>query len=96
MSEQIAIISDVGIGSRDVGRPVLWFTVQISEHISSLQVFEWAKAFEILKTVYDVRELEGKPCWVETDGIAGTTRFIRMWKEGVSYSPGISGSSVTL
>jgi hypothetical protein len=75
--EQIGIISEVGIGSRDVGSPVLWFTIHITEHTAALQVLSWDEAYEVLKTVRDVRDLEGKACWVQATG--NVIKFQRVW-----------------
>lgn len=71
---ELAVIKDVGVGSRDVGKPVLWFTVEML-HGASLQVFdiESETAHKILGAVYDVSKLEGRPCEVETRGAAGST-----------------------
>jgi hypothetical protein len=72
------IIRNVGIGRRDTNLPCLWFDVYISEGTASLQVIPWADAHDIVGRVYDVRELNGFPCWmdVSTPGIA---RFVRLW-----------------
>ena len=65
-SDRLAIISNVGIGLRDVGRPVLWFDVMDTETSAALQVLEWDDAAEIIKDykLYEVHSLNGKPCWV--------------------------------
>lgn len=62
----MGIISEVGIGLRDVGRPVLWFTVYVTESSAALQVKSWETAAEIISDfgVYEVHELNGKACWV--------------------------------
>ena len=80
MTEQVAIIRDVGYGLRDVGRPCLWFTTYVSESGAALQVLLGEDAAAVLKDagVYDVKELEGKPCYVEVDG--GLITFKRVWK----------------
>jgi len=68
--ELMAIIQGVGVGLRDVGRPVLWWSVHTDKCGSALHVFDWDTAFDIIKS-YGVREvhlLNGKPCWVEVDG----------------------------
>ena len=67
--KRMAIISEVGIGLRDVGRPVLWFTVHLDESSAALQVKGWEETAEIIKDhgVYDVKNLNGKACWVEED-----------------------------
>ncbi|KKM72728.1 hypothetical protein LCGC14_1417540 [marine sediment metagenome] len=67
MSEQMAIINEVGIGIRDAGRPILWFTVHLMEGGTALNIFDWEEAAEIIKTygLYEVHDLTGKPCRVE-------------------------------
>ena len=69
----MAIMRGVGIGMRDCNEPVLWFAAHTSEGVASLQIFDWAQAKELIKAygVHDVRNLEGKPCWIETEGRAG-------------------------
>ncbi|KKK93368.1 hypothetical protein LCGC14_2693600, partial [marine sediment metagenome] len=60
----MAIINEVGIGIRDVGRPVLWFTTNLVDKTAALNVFSWEKAGEIIKAygLYEVHSLNGKPC----------------------------------
>ena len=72
------IIRNVGIGRRDTNRAVLWFDVYISEASASLQLIPWDDAHDLLARVYDVKSLNGYPCWmdVSTPGIA---RFVRLW-----------------
>ncbi len=77
MSEQLAIIKDIGIGCRDTNWPVLWFTVYVSEVQAALTVLSWDDAYEVLKHVREVRDLEGKPCWVDVDG--NMIKFLRLW-----------------
>ncbi|KKL83726.1 hypothetical protein LCGC14_1971850 [marine sediment metagenome] len=72
MTEQMAIINEVGVGIRDVGRPVLWFTVHLMDEGAALNVFSWEEAREIIEAygLYEVHSLNGKPCRVETgDGM---------------------------
>lgn len=68
--KQMAIMKNVGFGCRDCGYPVLWFTAYISESIASLQILGFDKALAILKkhNISDIKDLEGKPCWVESNG----------------------------
>lgn len=77
MTKQLGIMSRVHIGCRDVGTPVLSFEVHISEGSGALQVLSWSEAFDVLKKVTDIRDLEGKPCWVETDG--SYMKFLKVW-----------------
>ena len=78
--EQLAIMKDVGYGLRDIGRPCLFFAAYISEGLCSLQVLLGDAADKVIKDAkgYDVKSLEGKPCWVEVDG--NITTFIRVAK----------------
>lgn len=77
MSEQVAIIRDVRAGANDYGQPGLTFTTYITESSAAQQFIGWQEAGEIVKKVTDIRELEGKPCWVEADG--DLIRFLRLW-----------------
>ncbi len=77
MSEQLAIIKDIGIGCRDTSSPVLWFTVYVSEASAALTVLSWDDAYKVLGHVREIRDLEGKPCWVEVDG--NLVKFKRLW-----------------
>lgn len=81
MSETIAIIKDVEFGNRDVGRPVLSFTTQFENGICALQVLEAKQALELIEIsgVSNVKDLNGRMCWVEEDGMKIT--FIRLWNE---------------
>jgi hypothetical protein len=75
----LGIISEVGFGLRDLNEPVLWWTVHTDEHWAALQVFHIDQAAQIIKDygVRDVRDLDGKPVWVEKD--AGLVKFARAW-----------------
>ena len=72
-TERLAIISEVGIGYRDIDSPVLWF----SESSAALQVLSWDEAYEVLKGVREVRDLNGLACWVSCEG--NRIKFLRMW-----------------
>ncbi|KKL25949.1 hypothetical protein LCGC14_2400170 [marine sediment metagenome] len=81
MSKQMAIINEVGIGIRDVGKPVLWFTTTLVDKTAALNVFSWEKAGEIIKAygLYEVHSLNGKPCEVEVgDGMMRYSGPVRM------------------
>lgn len=69
MTETLAMIEAVGVGARDVGRPILWFSVS-GDGWGALQIFELAdeQAVEIMSSVYDVRELNGRTCVVDKSG----------------------------
>lgn len=85
MAEQVtpkevvmAVIKDPGIGMRDVDEPVLWFDTYTSEGIGALQVLDWDRAYRVMRGVRrSISELEGRACWVETDGT--TMKFIRLF-----------------
>ena len=49
----------------------------ISESAAAGQFVGWEDAAKICARVSDVRDLEGKPCWVEVDG--DRIRFLRLW-----------------
>lgn len=80
MTEQMAIITQPRIGTRDLGVPVLSFDVYISEGSAALQVLSWDDARELIASVQEVRDLEGHPCWVERDG--NLIKFKRLWEPG--------------
>jgi hypothetical protein len=78
MTERAAIIKGVRIGSDDHGGAGLMFSTYISESSAASQFLDWETAGQICATVPDVRELEGKPCWVEVDG--NLIKFLRLWR----------------
>lgn len=47
--EQVAIMRDVNVGLRDVGRPCMWFSTKTTEGKAALQVLSWEQAAEVLK-----------------------------------------------
>lgn len=75
---KMAIMKGVGFGNRDVGCPVLFFTAYIDDCVGSLQVLGTDKAIEVIKKsgVSDVKDLEGKPCWMECEG--NLSKFIEL------------------
>lgn len=77
MSEEIGMIEEVGVGARDVGRPVLWFTVS-GEGWGVLQVFDVnsEEATALLSDVREAHDLNGRMCVVEKDD--GFVRFARL------------------
>jgi len=79
--EKLAIMKEVGFGCRDIGKPCLFFTVYITECSAALQVLGSDEALKVIADsgVYDVKRLEGKPCWVTVEN--NTIKFIRVWKE---------------
>ena len=77
--KRLAIIKEVGFGNRDVGEPVLFFTAMIDECEGALQVLFGKEATDLIKAygVYDVKNMEGKPIWVEKDG--GMIKVVGAW-----------------
>lgn len=74
------MIEEVGVGARDVGRPILWFTVSDGDSGGALQVMELtdSRAQELLKAVYEVHSLNGRMCRVTVND--GIVRFARLLK----------------
>ena len=68
---QLAIIRHPSFGCYDTGKCVLVFETYIGENTASTQVISAKDAIEIIEEygVKDVHNLDGKPCWVETDGV---------------------------
>ena len=79
--ENLAIIREVGIGLRDTGIPILWFTTYETETSAALQVLSWELAAQLIRDykLCDVEDLEGQPCWVKKEG--GVMRYLRAWKK---------------
>ena len=82
MSEQMAIIRKPGFGMRDMNEPGLWFDIYTSDNSAALQVFHGDAALDVIRAygVYDVKDLEGKPCLVEA--AHGMMRYVRAMKAG--------------
>jgi len=70
----MAIIKGAGYGCRDIGFPVLHFTVYVREAMASLQILSGKKADNFIKAygVWDIHDLNGKPVWVHDNGITMT------------------------
>jgi len=66
MSEELAVIRDVDIGCRDIGRPCLWFNAE-GLHVSALQILNWEDAKILIeeKQCRSVKDLEGAAIIVE-------------------------------
>lgn len=79
MSEKAAIIKDVCFGCRDIGKPVLSFTVELEGGMCSLQVLDTAEACQLItkNQIVNVLDLEGQMCIVEDT--KNTMKFLRMW-----------------
>jgi hypothetical protein len=78
VTEQLAIIRNVRIGFHDYYGAALSFTTYVTESSAAAQTLGWEAAKPIVETVDDVRDLEGKPCWVEIDG--QMIKFLRLWR----------------
>lgn len=78
--KRLAIMKDVSLGCRDIGKPCIWFNTYITECDAALQILSWESAAKLIETagVYDARSLEGKACWVEEDN--GLIRFVEYAK----------------
>lgn len=70
MSKQMAIIKEVSFGLRDVGKVNLSFSTYISECEAALQVLFRDEYEKLIMDggIKDIKELDGKPCWVEVTG----------------------------
>ena len=79
--EQLAIIKNVGFGNKDVGHPVLFFNSMVAESTGALQIIDGKEALDFIESygVYDVKDLEGKPVWIERNG--NIIKITRAWKE---------------
>lgn len=77
--EELGIISGAGFGMRDANEPMLWFDVRTLRG-GSLQCFCGNDIFRIISesAVYDVHDLNRKPCVVTVDG--GLMAFVRFHK----------------
>lgn len=85
LREERWMIEGVGVGARDTGTPVLWFTVTDGEGHAALQVIRWddERAKKLLESVYEAHELNGRMCVVELDPdagpvLGGTVTFVRL------------------
>ena len=78
--EEMAIITNVGLGCRGEKYPMLWFIVNVVDGSGALQTFSMKEAEKIIMDagVYDVKDLEGKPCLVINDD--NTIRFVKVLK----------------
>lgn len=62
----LGIIRQPAFGVTDRGSVALSFSVYVTESSAALQVLGVDQAVDVIRAygVHDVRELEGKPCWV--------------------------------
>lgn len=77
-TETLAMIEEVGVGARDVGKPVLWFTVS-GDGWGSLQLFalDDPVAIDLLGSVREVHDLNGRMCVVDGGGVQGWGKPVR-------------------
>lgn len=80
--ERLAIISEVGIGTRDTNYPCLWFTVNLDETSAALIVLDWEEAYKVLQEVTNIKQLDGHPCWVTS--VNGIVRYLKLWSKRTS------------
>lgn len=81
--ESLAMIEEVGIGGRDVSRPILWFSV-FGDGWGALQIFEIDDpvATALLCEVHDAHDLNGRLCVVEKEReYGGTVKFLRLLRK---------------
>lgn len=78
--EKLAVIKNPVIGVDDRGHASLRFTTYVSESSAASQALNWEEAKTLIESadVSDVRQLDGKPCWVEQAD--GFIRFLRICK----------------
>lgn len=79
--EQLAVIRNfkLGVGDRDV--PVIMFDAFLTEGTAALQCIYGAEEihqFIADAEVSDITKMNGRTCWVETDGFV--SRFLRLAK----------------
>ena len=78
--EQMAIIEKIGVGRRDVDRPIIFFDV-IGDGWGALQILELddPRAHELLMAAYDIHDLNGRACVVDCGPFVGdTVKFVRL------------------
>lgn len=70
MAEKLAIIRNVRFGCVDADDVGLEMTVWVQEHRGATVILYGNDAIEFIKDfgVSDVRQLEGRACWVQDDG----------------------------
>lgn len=68
-TEELAIIKDIHIGVRDIGKCICWFTVDILSG-GALQVITVDEICNEMNrcSIYKLEDLNGKPCIVSRNG----------------------------
>lgn len=79
--EKVAIIKQIRIGVCDRGYASLSFHTFVSECEAAMQLLNWVEAKKVIEDagVADVKDLEGKPCWVNEE--RGLIVFVKMWRK---------------
>lgn len=80
MAKQLAIMTKPSFGMRDMSSAGFWFSVKFGDSLSSgaliiLSTEEMAKQVEEAE-VYNIDNLEGQPCQIETEG--NSVHFIKI------------------
>lgn len=78
MTEELAIIRDIDFGCRDIGRPCIWFVMDVIDG-GALHVSVEQDALDLVKGagVYSIKELNGRPCIVEVSQNRSLVHFKR-------------------
>lgn len=68
MDRRLAIMKNISFGVRDRNKACLWFDVNDGNY-GSLQCLPVKYAVNLIEkhNITDIRNLEGKPCWIEVD-----------------------------
>ncbi len=80
--QEVARIKDVGFGVRDTNHCYLYFTVELENSFGeALQMLIAEDAIKIIERngISNIKHLEGKMCWVDTDGMS--VMFNRLWDD---------------
>lgn len=79
--EQMGVVKGVSFGMRDGGSPALWFVVETLGG-GSLQSFNLEEAGRLIEEAqcYDIKQLEGRACVVDSNGAGSLMKFIRWHK----------------
>lgn len=80
MVKKLAIMKGVRFGLNDRDQVALTFSTYEREGSAAGQNLNVDQTVEMIKAakVRDIKDLEGKPCWIETDG--QFMHYIRPWK----------------
>jgi hypothetical protein len=67
--EELAVIRDARLGSGDYGAPCLMFNCYMSAGVAAGQIISWDEAYGIMCQVKRDTDLNGKTCYVKTNGM---------------------------